>query len=390
VPGHALAAYEVLLDLSENSNDHFVRVYNREQEDVVRPYVAYQYLRSAFAVGKIHPRHDFDTGITSTCTPAAAELGDPFNTTTLVLATRNDEENICLYYSNDGKKFDLKYEIPATGNTSPSIAAQRLDPNLYVAWKESDGTLRLVAANLKHSEVTQLPAPDGTIQQPNVGPAIGRVPNFLFFIWESNIAFTDTQNLERSSYHWPTEDGYSIPDRHYLGSLGFAISSETPCLEIAPNTNPDKEKLFYTYPSPSGARMLMFNLHEDPATGAIELVINHDTEGNSTFPGSRRLLFVPDFFVSSSDVSTLYGTDYGSIAEFRKYPFNEATFSLIKEYKYHPLGISTSDVNLGLFSSYEIGPCVFTVYLDNFKVRIRYHSIDNVTNRLSYEGYPDF
>ena len=41
VPGHALVAYEVLLDLSDNSKDHFVHVYNREQEEIVWPYVAY-------------------------------------------------------------------------------------------------------------------------------------------------------------------------------------------------------------------------------------------------------------------------------------------------------------------------------------------------------------
>lgn len=209
-------------------------------------------------------------------------------------------------------------------------------------------------------------------------------------MWESNIAFTNTQNLERASYHWPTEYGYSIPDSHCLGSLGVALSLETPCLEIAPNTNPDKEKLFYSYTSSEGPRTLMFTLHENPASGVIDLIINQDTEGNNIFPGCRRMLFVPDIFASSSDLTTLYGTDYGPIVEFRKDPWNEAAFSITKDYKYHPIAISTSEVNLGMFSSYEIGPCVFTVYIDDSRVRVRYHSIDDERNRLSYEGYPDF
>jgi hypothetical protein len=84
----------------------------------------------------------------------------------------------------------------------------------------------------------------------------------------------------------------------------------------------------------------------------------------------------------------LYGTDGPPICEY--FLDSEDSYRWAKEYKYLPPGIGSRDVELGLFSSYEIGPCVFTMYLQDSKVRIRYHSIDSTQHHLDYGGYPDF
>ena len=366
IPGHSLIAYEILADFYDDRGDHYLKVYQGWGTD--DPYISYDLIDDgAWAFERINTNNEVNTNIRSLATPVTLELGDSQHSTELVIATRLENENIGIIYSSDGKHFQLRYEIEATGTTPPSMAVEdgRYDP--YVAWSEDDGELKLVQIYPKGESFIELIAPYDRATG-NIGPVIQVLDRKLFYIWDLYITYTDVQNLERSGRPWPTEVGYNSYNNSYLSSLSLINPYETPCLIKVQN------KLYYSYKKsrlPYDQGMLIFKIAND---GNIEFY--RDNTGKMEYPGEKRLLYYNN---------TLYGTNYGSISEI-----STSTYNLTKETKYFPYGISTSYVNIGVFSNYAIGPCVFSIYLKNNYIYIRYHSIDTPANPIDYTGYPNF
>jgi hypothetical protein len=373
IPGHTMIAYEVLADLNDNRGEHYLKVYqgwDANSNYIDDPYIPYELIDDgAWSLERINTYHEIETNYISICTPVTIELGNPQYSTELIIGYRMQNENIGLLYSADGKNFELRYEIPATGNEPPSLAVESFRTDPYIAWKESDGGLKLAQVYPKANQIIELLAPLSISEFDNVGPVIQVFNGRLIYIWDNNISYTNLQSLERSGRPWPTEFGYHDYNDSYLGSLGLIFPMYTPCLITVRN------KLYFTYTmSRSYAcedEMLIFRIKSNG-----DLYFYRDSNGEMIYQGARKLLYFNNL---------LFGTTYGSISEF-----NLSTSQITQETKYIPYGISTASVNLGTFSSYEIGPSVFSIYLNNNNIIIRYHSIDSITSRLDYTGWPDF
>jgi len=379
IPGHSLIAYEVLADRNDDRGDHYLKVYQgwggALSDD---PYITYELIDDgAWTLEKINTNHQVRLDYQSLTTPVTIELGNPQNNTELVIAIRLPSENIGLLYSQDGKNFDLRYEISATGQTPPSLAVEGYRNDPYIAWKEVDGRLKLAQIYPKGNQVIELPAPLDLSILGNVGPVIQVFKSKLFYIWDNSITYTNIQNLGRSGRPWPTEYGYHDYNDSYLRGLGFIFPTQTPCFIS------DGYNLYfaysmlrgYTHDPPLSYEMLIFRLKNDG-----DLYYVPDISGNICHPSRRKLLFAPYCR------NLLFGTTHGSISEL-----SIGTFGPLIETKYHP-DIWYDRVNLGIFSSYEIGPSVFSIYQKNTDndIYIRYHSIDSPMSRLDYSGWPDF
>jgi len=366
IPGHSLIAYEVLADFDDSRGDHYLRVY-QGWGGTDDPYISYDLIDDgAWTFERINTKNEVKLDFQSLTTPVCLELGDPQTQTELMIAIRLENENIGIIYSNDGTHFEMRYQIDATGTTPPSITVEGTRNDPYIAWREADGELKLVQIYPKSNSIIKLIAPfDRSIR--NIGPVIQTFNGKLFYIWDNNIAYTDIQNLERSGRPWPTEYGYHSHNDSFLGSLGLVMPTETPCFIRVGN------KLYYSYRQ-SGYyyqyQMLIFKILNN---GYIYFY--SDNTGRMEYPGEKKLLYYRN---------TLYGTGYGSITEI-----STSTYSITKETKYYPYGL-IYDTNIGIFSSYQIGPSIFSIYLKNHDIYIRYHSIDNEVDSLDYTGYPDF
>lgn len=336
------------------------------------PYITYELIDDgAWTLEKINTNHQVRLNYQSLTTPVTIELGNPQNNTELVIAIRLPSENIGLLYSQDGKNFDLRYEIPATGQTPPSLAVEGYRNDPYIAWKEAGGRLKLAQIYPKGNQVIELSAPLDLSGFGNVGPVIQVFKSKLFYIWDNNITYTNIQNLGRSGRPWPTEYGYHDYNDSYLSSLGLVIPNQTPCFIS------DGNKLYFAYYmrrsyALAGDEMLIFRLKNDG-----DLYYFPDNSGNIVHPSKRNLLYSRNL---------LFGTTEGEISELSRSTNNPEI-----ETKYYPLAGLCNRVNLGIFSSYEIGPSVFSIYLDyNNDIYIMYHSIDSLMSRLDYSGWPDF
>lgn len=363
IPGHSLIAYEVLADFGDNRGDHYLKVY-QGWGGTDDPYISYDLIDDgAWTFEGINTKNEVKINFRSLTNPVALELGDPQTNTELVIAIRLENENIGIIYSNDGKHFEMRYQINATGTTPPSIAVEGTRRDPYIAWREADGELKLVQIYPKGNSIIELIAPfDRGIR--NIGPVIQVFNGKLFYIWDSNVAYTDIQNLEGSGRPWPTEYGYHSYNDSFLGSLGVVMPAETPCLIQVGG------KLYYSYYSDYQYRMLIFVI-----SNSGYLYFYSDSTGKMEYPGAKQLLYYRN---------TLYGTSYGNISEISK-----SGSEVTHEVKYHPYYLPIS-ANIGIFSSYQTGPCVFSIYLRNHDIFIGYHSIDNTMDPLDYTGYPNF
>lgn len=379
IPGHTLIGYEVLADRNDDRGDHYLKVYqgwdaasgdshtSNAGQISSDPYICYELLDDgAWTFQQLDTSHDIRVGFQSIATPATIELGDPKYPTELVIAIRMTDEDIGLLYSMDGRNYSLRYKIAATGTSPPALAVQGYRNDPYVAWVEADGGLKLAQVSPKTNRISELPAPPD-LSYSKVGPAIHTLGDKLFYVWDTNIAYTRISNFERSAVPWPTEVGYDTFRDAYLGSLGLVAPA------FAPSLTADGNRLYLGYcqtGTGGGSFMLVIGVH---ARGYLSFFM--DSTGSNRHRGEPRLRYWG---------KTLYGTMDGPISEVS----TTLNPSVTVETKYYPYGVEGNLVNLGVFSGYEIGPSLFTLYFKGGDLYVRFHSIDNSLFALDYTGWP--
>ncbi|MGH9196285.1 MAG: hypothetical protein ACRD1T_11165, partial [Acidimicrobiia bacterium] len=304
--------------------------------------------------------------------PACIEIGDPQVKTTLVLGMRLPNGHVALVYSGDGQHFTTEYDIVATGTTPVSLAVDGIRDDPYVAWSEADGTLKLAQVTPKVHKVIERPAPLDR-ESRHIGPAIQVAGGRLIYLWDDNIAWAFVQNIDRMQNPWPG-DLEVDPQRGAHTGLGFFAPHAAPSLVT------DGQRLFIGYRTQQvyASSNSMMVLQINAQTGRFEFLT-----GNDVISGEPKLYYWRGI--------GLYGTWLGPISEVRTSSYVAGSVRTV----YYPYGIDDNElVNLGLFSSYPIGPSLFSIYLSPYLTlvngriaRIRFHSVDRNGSGLNYDGW---
>jgi len=433
IAGHYLIAYLVLYDLGENE-DHYLRVftgwYSTYECD---QYISSSQLKGVWTLQGIQERTEVELPWTSPDVPAFTETVNG-----LVMAFRDDNGDVVLALSENGKDFEEKNRFTSSGTSAPSTLTFT-NKYLYLAWSEADfdpkkGPLHLKKIALHNMKDEDLPAPRAPDEDADLTPAIAVCKGHLYMVWRSkkfygvtNLLRTSLENLDRSGRPWPSDLGETL-DTAYWKALPIQIVNRPSLIATGywlylgyrrPMSGPYEFNL-------DGLVSRVACIHPDGHIDPSELPMRNDpdTMSGCSLTAMMHKCNVP---YCESDITIVpfcyepsppaghryerYSTQNGEISRFRmKYPGDLVETAedvarraageqpsqrhwrkvLVSEEQYWPLNIDAKhDVVLGYYVNMKIGPCLFTAWNDaSGKIRIRYHSIDRWMKPLSYEGWP--
>lgn len=397
LPDHFVVAYGALMNLDGadeeyfTTSDHYLKVnwgWGPSNSDV---YIPYELANNGYwTLRRINSISEVNTGITTTIyntKPIFVDLGSR-----ILMGLRTDHEKISFYRSDNGQDFTLSFEIPSNGKSAPSFALEPGGKYLYIAWNQSDNSLSLakLAIYSNHEgplKILKAP-PDDT---PTSGPAIAVHKGKLYYVWGGYIAYTPVDWFERYGNVWPEEcfhsrvvDGqesrWLIWDMY--GNFGSPGSITDPCLisdginlYLGTNRNVDNKEYTVTMLDDSG----------NIKFGATGLMMECESGPN--------LCYYRNFIYSCSEGTICYLTFSSRpvpgrpfIQELTSLNSTETLWPYEVDYRAVTLGSSQRfDVNSG-HGTGNLGPCLFSGWIEDYTVRIRYHSIEHGTP-LDYTGW---